>query len=101
MVIAGCVKKAHFAPVLNGWLQSDAKKGLYRVKEMDTIYSIAWAFGLDYQALAAINHLSTPYAIKSGQLLHMTNAPSNMAKKLSYFSWHRKVIKCCRHGGST
>ena len=82
VVIAGCVKKAHFAPVLNGWLQSDAKKGLYRVKEMDTIYSIAWAFGLDYQALAAINHLSTPYAIKSGQLLHMTNAPLQYGQKI-------------------
>ena len=77
VIIAGCVKKAHFAPVLNGWLQPNAKKGFYRVKEMDTIYSIAWAFGLDYRALAAVNHLSIPYAIKAGQLLHMTNAPSS------------------------
>lgn len=76
VVIGGCVKNTHFAPVLNGWFQPIAKKGFYRVREGDTIYSIAWAFGLDYQALVAVNRLSAPYAIKAGELLHMTNAPS-------------------------
>ncbi|QTS84194.1 peptidoglycan DD-metalloendopeptidase family protein [Coxiella endosymbiont of Amblyomma nuttalli] len=75
VIIAGCVKNTHFAPVINGWLQPNAKKGFYRVKEGDTIYSIALAFGLDYRALAAVNHLRVPYTIGSGDLLHMTNVP--------------------------
>lgn len=104
VVIAGCVKQAHFAPVLNGWLQPDAKKGFYRVKEMDTIYSIAWAFGLDYQALAAVNHLSTPYTIKAGQLLHMTNAPIQYGQKIISLQLTQKsdqVLPPCRqHLGS-
>lgn len=75
VITTGCVKNAHFAPVLNGWLQPNAKKGLYRVKEGDTVYSIAWAFGLDYQALAAVNNLSAPYTIKPDELLYMTNIP--------------------------
>ena len=83
VVIAGCVKRGgRFAPVLNGWLQPDAK-GFYRVKKMDTIYSIAWAFGLDYRALAEANHLSTPYAIRAGELLHMTNAPPIYGQKIA------------------
>ena len=74
-IIAGCVRNTNFAPVLNGWLQPNAKKGFYRVKKGDTIYSIAWAFGLDYRALAAVNHLNASYAIEVGELLHMTNVP--------------------------
>lgn len=82
VIVAGCVKHTHFAPVLNGWFQPIAKKGLYRVQKRDTIYSIAWAFGLDYQALAAVNHLSAPYSIKVGELLHMANSPLSSSRKI-------------------
>ncbi|MBW5802756.1 LysM peptidoglycan-binding domain-containing protein [Coxiella endosymbiont of Ornithodoros amblus] len=70
-----CVESENFAPVVNGWLQPKARLGSYRVKQGDTIYSIAWAFGLDYQALAAANRLSPPYRIESGQTLQMTIIP--------------------------
>ena len=37
----------------------------------DSLYSIAWAFGLDYHDLARYNHLSEPYALHAGQVLYM------------------------------
>ncbi len=60
------------APVTNAWLQISAKTADYRVRSGDTIYSIAWEFGIDYAALAAANHLSPPYRIYTGQRLKMT-----------------------------
>ncbi|WP_408936540.1 peptidoglycan DD-metalloendopeptidase family protein [Coxiella-like endosymbiont] len=72
LLIAGCMKSTNLAPVINGWLQFNAKSSVYRVKSGDTIYSIAWAFGLDYRALAAINNLNPLYSIWPGEILQMT-----------------------------
>lgn len=59
-------------PVVDGWLQSQAIQDEYRVKEGDTIYSIAWDFGLDYRAIVQANHLSPPYTLMTGEILKMT-----------------------------
>lgn len=75
VLLAGCGSSYSCAPVVNGWLQPHAAQSFYRVHQGDTIYSIAWAFGLDYRALAAANHLQPPYAIHAGQKLLMTNVP--------------------------
>lgn len=40
--------------------------GWYQVKPTDTLYSIAWRYGLDYQQLADWNQISPPYLIKPG-----------------------------------
>ena len=74
-LLCGCVESKNFAPVVNGWLQPKARLGSYRVKQGDTIYSIAWAFGLDYRALGAANRLSPLYRIEAGQTLQMTIIP--------------------------
>lgn len=71
----GCGGKPHFAPVVNAWYQPK-QATYYRVHRGDTIYSIAWAFGLDYRALAKANRLKPPYFIESGQRLKMTVVPS-------------------------
>lgn len=43
--------------------------GWYQVKPTDTLYSIAWRYGLDFRQLAKWNGLSEPYPIKPGQQL--------------------------------
>lgn len=50
---------------------SDAirQSGVYTVRRGDTLYSIAWRFGLDYRQLAGFNALSTPFTIFPGQRL--------------------------------
>ena len=75
MLLTGCVSDTARAPVVNGWHQPDAASESYVVRSGDTLYSVAWAFGLDYRSLAEENHLQPPYAIKIGQRLAMTSKP--------------------------
>ncbi len=43
------------------------KPGVHKVRPGDTLYSIAWEHGLDYQSLARWNGISRPYKILPGQ----------------------------------
>jgi lipoprotein NlpD len=45
--------------------------GIYTVQRGDTLYSIAWRYGLEYSALAAGNGISPPYTIYPGQKLDL------------------------------
>ncbi len=78
--LSGCVSNTAYAPVINAWNQPEAKKGDYRVKAGDTLYSIAWSFGLDYRALAAANHLRAPYRLHPGQRLKMITSSESVKK---------------------
>jgi lipoprotein NlpD len=53
--------------------------GSYVVKPQDTLYSIAWRHGLDYQDLARWNHIGTDYRIVVGQTLVLHGAPAARA----------------------
>lgn len=44
----------------------------YRVRKGDSLYSIAWRAGLDYQTLARWNHLRAPYTIYPGQVIRLS-----------------------------
>ena len=79
LVIAACGRQTP-APVINAWLDPGARSSDYIVAKGDTIYSIAWQFGLDYTALARANHLKSPYPIYPGQHLKMTNIPRTAAR---------------------
>ena len=57
--------------------QSSARvpqSGRYQVQRGDTLYSIAFRFGWDWQALAAHNRIQPPYLIRPGQLIHLGRA---------------------------
>ena len=64
------------APIVDGWQQPAGKQSDYVVQKGDTLYSIAWAFNLDYRDLARINHLTPPYALNRGQKLDMSPSPA-------------------------
>lgn len=46
----------------------------YRVLRGDTLFSIAFRYGLDYRRLAAANGISAPYRIYAGQALRLAEA---------------------------
>lgn len=52
-------------------IEAIPKKGFHRVVANETLYSIAWRYGLDYRAVAQRNHLSAPYAIYPGQNIYL------------------------------
>lgn len=79
LLLSGCERSSP-APVTNAWLDPQSQSADYIVHPGDTLYSIAWQFGLDYAALAAANHLKSPYSISPGQHLKMTTVARGMKK---------------------
>lgn len=47
----------------------------YRVRRGDTLYSIAFRYGLDFRALARQNNIGNRYQIYPGQVLSLKSAP--------------------------
>ena len=78
ILIVGCVPRqpVKLPPVVEGWQQPSAQKNAYIVQKKDTLYSIAWAFGLDYRDLAARNNMLPPYTLRYGQKLYIAAAPT-------------------------
>ncbi len=58
----------------SGRSTSPANSGSYTVQRGDTLYSIAFRYGLDYRRLAAANRIAAPYTIYPGQRLSLREA---------------------------
>ena len=52
--------------------KDDGGVRVYTVRKGDTLYSIAWRFGMDYQGLARANGIRAPYVIGVGRPLRIT-----------------------------
>ena len=63
-----------YAPVVRLGVSPQKAPSVYRVKRGDTLYSIAWQYGLDYRQVAKRNKLSSSYAIWPGQSLQLAKA---------------------------
>lgn len=76
--LSACSTRTDYAPVSDvNIIESLPKNGIYRVGVGETLYSIAWRFGMDYRNLARRNHLTPPYHIQPGQIIYLTkNAPT-------------------------
>ncbi len=75
LMLVACSNNRAEAPVVEGWQGHDsAEISDYRVQPGDTIYSVAWGFGMDYHDIARYNHLSEPYHLTPGQTLRMSGA---------------------------
>ncbi|KGE05042.1 peptidoglycan DD-metalloendopeptidase family protein [Pseudohaliea rubra] len=57
------------------------RAGRYTVASGDTLYSIAFRFGLDFRGLAAANGIAAPYTIYPGQRLALKTSPAPAAQK--------------------
>jgi len=68
LVLTACVP--HNAPVIN---KSPARKipMEHVVRKGDSLYSIAWSVGLDYQNIAKWNGIRSPYVIQPGNRLRL------------------------------
>ncbi len=81
MLIA-CSSNSPQAPIINGWHEPISKQGTYTVRTGDTLYSIAWRYGLEYHDIARINHLPAPaYTVKVGQVLYLVPPDKKTAAK--------------------
>jgi lipoprotein NlpD len=69
-LLSACSGEIPKVDVINGWSQIPKTTVHYVVQRGDSIYSIAWIFGLDYRQIAADNHIPGPeYKLTLGQKL--------------------------------
>ena len=69
--------------------QKSTPPSYYTVRKGDTLYSIAWRYGLDFRRVARLNKISREYRIYPGQRLRLTGSVS--AQKVSKVSPSRKT----------
>jgi lipoprotein NlpD len=90
--IGGCAQRVthHYAPVVDGWRDVGRVGGWYTVQPKDTIYSIAWSYGLDYKALMRRNHLSST-TIQVGQRLAVSTKNGTPSHQRVILNTHQKT----------
>ncbi len=57
------------------------RNGVHVVRKGETLYSIAWQYGLDYRTLASRNGIRPPYTIYPGQKLRLRPAATSRSAK--------------------
>ncbi len=63
----------NYAPVTDvSIIEPIPKRGMHKVRPDETLYSIAWRYGLDYGVLAKRNNIRPPYTITAGQWIYLT-----------------------------
>ncbi len=74
MALSSCITiEDNYAPVSEiSMIEPIPKHGTHKVLPDETLYAIAWRYGLDYSVLARRNHILPPYAITAGQRLYLT-----------------------------
>ncbi len=85
LVIFSCGGHHKPAPIRN--LSTDpvneklTQSGRYNVRKRDTLYSISFRYGLDFQKLARLNGIKKPYTIYPGQILRLRQTSNPHIKK--------------------
>lgn len=79
------IPESSAATVYQNKIATTAGPDRYKVVKGDTLYSIAFRYGLDYHALANINKIDPPYNLAVGQVLLLNlkaqEAPSYVVQK--------------------
>lgn len=70
-----------------------AKPATHRVVAGDTLYAIAWRYGMDYRALARANGVARPYTIFPGQVLRLDGSKAAASRKTARTSTSKPVAK--------
>lgn len=81
LLAVGCATSP--APVTERGISEAPASGYHRVREGDTLYSIAWRYGLDWEQLARRNAIAAPYTIQPGQRISVLAAASPPATAAS------------------
>lgn len=85
LLLDGCGGNSVRAPIVDGWQHAQGKSNTYIVQTGDTLYSIAWGFGLDYRDLARVNNLTPPYSLYVGERLRMVMPEEQHFTSRSYY----------------
>ncbi len=87
----GCTTTKNYAPVRNHQQNSLSKEKYYQVKQDDTLYSIGFRSGHDYQQLAKWNKISEPYLLQIGQKIQLFQSKQKLRKSVSSSAKTKKL----------
>lgn len=74
--LVACESGGVYVPVFGSGESSGNNRGQYTVQHGDTLYSIAFRYGLDYKELANANKIDPPYTIFIHQEIRLKSATS-------------------------
>jgi lipoprotein NlpD len=79
LLLTACDDGANFAPVMDLTAnQPIPKTGKHQVKQGETLYEVAWRYGLDYRELAVRNQVRAPYKLHSGQTVYLKDKQNSV-----------------------
>lgn len=83
-LLMSCSGGHFFAPVTDSThIERIPKSGIHRVRHGETLYSIAWRYGLDYNRLAKRNGLHQPYYVFTGEMIYLRGYAPGVRKQSS------------------
>lgn len=85
IILTSCMGSPNRAPVHDRFTQSAKKPSYHIVSKGETLFSIAWRYGVDYKQLAKQNGISSSYIIYPGQKIYLyktvAKSPAASVKK--------------------
>lgn len=71
-LLSGCLSGREFVSVERKFSNEQSATGFHLVERGETLYSIAWRYGIDYRELASANSIYSPYTIYPGQKIDVS-----------------------------
>ncbi len=78
LLLVGCASEPVPIPVINKSPERNIPKA-YEVRPGDSIYNIAWAFGVDFLDIAEFSELEKPYKLTPGQIVYLQKREARVA----------------------
>jgi lipoprotein NlpD len=82
-VLPACKSTQQLPPVEQLSQPPSIRLNYHTVSRGDSLYTIAWLYGVDFHELAQINHLSPPYALRNGQKIMLDNNSTGRTRAAS------------------
>lgn len=79
LILSACSSSTNRAPVQDRTSVSSAKLGYHLVARGETLYSIAWRYGIDYKKLAKANGVGNNFTIYPGQKIYLNKAVTKVS----------------------
>lgn len=83
-ILTGCDSGHTYAPVIEAdMIDAIPETGSHRVMRGETLYQIAWRYGLDYRYVAERNQIKPPYAIHPGEVIYLSDGSKILSPPLA------------------
>lgn len=79
LLLTACANVPNKAPIEEPFAIPSRRLDYHIVAAGDTVFSIAWSYGIDYRKLASTNNLAPPYTLAVGQKLRLPTAADGAA----------------------